>query len=125
MHRSAIDALFAPRRTTAIVILFAALGLLLGACESGTKIKSVEPNFGNVAGNDNVTIVGTGFKNGMQVHFGKREAKNVVIEGPTRILVTSPSGVEGKVDITITRDDGKTFVLRDGFTYRREGASGK
>jgi hypothetical protein len=94
-------------------------------CESGTKIKSVEPNFGNVAGNDTVVIVGTGFRNGMQVHFGKREAKNVVIEGPTRIQVTSPSGVEGKVDITLTRDDGKTFVLRDGFSYRREGATGK
>jgi hypothetical protein len=103
-------------------LLLAALGgLLLAGCDSGTKIKSVEPNFGNIAGNDNVVIVGTGFKNGMQVHFGKREAKSVVIEGPTRILITSPSGVEGKVDVTITRDDGKSFVLRDGFTYRREG----
>lgn len=99
--------------------------LLASGCESGTKIKSVEPSFGNVAGNDTVVIVGTGFRNGMQVHFGKREAKNVVIEGPTRIQVTSPSGVEGKVDITLTRDDGKTFVLRDGFSYRREGATGK
>ncbi len=110
------------QRTIAIlVVLSAALCTLVAGCESGTKIKSIEPNFGNVAGNDSVVIVGLGFKNGMQVHFGKREAKNVVIEGPTRILVTSPSGVEGKVDVTLTRDDGKTFVLRDGFSYRREG----
>jgi hypothetical protein len=106
-----------------MTLLLAAIAGLLAGCESGTKIKSVEPSFGNVAGNDNVVIVGTGFKNGMLVHFGKREAKNVVIEGPTRILVTSPSGVEGKVDVTITRDDGKSFVLRDGFSYRREGGS--
>jgi hypothetical protein len=101
------------------LVVVALLGLVTG-CESGTKIKSVEPNFGNVAGNDDVVIVGTGFKHGMQVHFGKREAKNVVTEGPTRILVKTPPGVEGKIDVTITRDDGRTIVLRDGFTYRRD-----
>jgi hypothetical protein len=104
------------------------LGLLMAAtfcaagCESGTRIKSVEPNFGNVAGNDDVVINGNGFKAGMVVQFGKKEARGVVIDSPTRIMVKTPAGVEGKVDVTLTRDDGKTLVLRDGFTYRRDTA---
>jgi hypothetical protein len=102
-----------------------AVGLCLVGCESGTRIKSVEPNFGNVAGNDDIVIVGSGFKPGMTVQFGKREARSVVIEMPTRIIVKTPSGVEGKVDVTITRDDGKVFMLRDGFSYRRDAPGGK
>jgi hypothetical protein len=94
-------------------------------CDSGTRIKSVEPGFGNVAGNDDVAIVGSGFKPGMVVSFGKREAKNVVIESPARIMVKTPAGVEGKVDVIITRDDGKTFALRDAFLYRRDAPSGR
>lgn len=94
----------------------------LAACESPMR---VEPNFGNVAGNDDVIVHGQGFKAGTVVFFGKREAKNVVIESPQRITVKTPAGVEGKVDVTIQRDDGKSVVLRDGFTYRRDAPSGK
>lgn len=107
-----------------LVLALLLAGSLVG-CESGTRIKSVEPNFGNVAGNDDVVIVGNGFRQGMVVQFGKREAKSVVLEQPTRILCKTPAGVEGKVDVTITRDDGKTFVLRDAFTYRRDAPAGK
>ncbi len=107
------------------LVLALVLAGTFAGCESGTRIKSVEPNFGNVAGNDDVVIVGAGFKAGMVVQFGKREAKSVVLEQPTKIICKTPAGVEGKVDVTITRDDGKTFVLRDAFTYRRDAPSGK
>jgi len=113
-------------RRLAHAVLLATVALLLG-CDSDTRVKSVEPNFGNVAGNDDIIIVGTGFKPGtvMTVQFGKHEARSVVIDSPTRIRVKTPGGVEGKVDVIVTRDDGKTFVLRDGFSYRRDTASGK
>ena len=104
----------------ALVVLGA---LTLVACESGTRVSSVEPSFGNVAGNDDVVIVGNGFRPGIVVYFGKKEAKPVIIDTPQRIRIKTPAGVEGKVDVTITRDDGKSFVLRDGFLYRRDAPS--
>jgi len=97
----------------------------LGACEKGTQIKSVEPSFGNVAGKDDVVIHGSGFKEGMVVQFGKAQLTNVVIDSSSRIRVKTPSGVEGKTDVIIIRDDGKTVMLKDGFTYMRDAPSGK
>ena len=113
-------------RKLAHAVLLATVALLLG-CDSDTRVKSVEPNFGNVAGNDDVIIIGAGFKPGtvMTVQFGKHEARSVVIDSPGRIRVKTPGGVEGKVDVIVTRDDGKTFVLRDGFMYRHDIAGGK
>lgn len=111
------------RKLIVVSFLFSIWGFI--ACDSGTRLKAVEPNFGNIAGNDDVTILGNGFKTGMVVYFGKREAQNVIIDSPMRIRVKTPAGIEGKVDVSITRDDGKTFVLRDGFIYRRDAPSGK
>jgi hypothetical protein len=93
---------------------------VLNGCDSDTQIKTIEPTFGNVAGNDDVFIVGAGFKPGLTITFGKHEVKNVVIESPTRMRVKTPSGVEGKVDVVITRDDGKTFLVKNGFTYTHD-----
>jgi len=109
---------------------FAALLTLIGiftliACSSGTRVERVEPNFGNVAGNDDVIIIGDGFKAGMIVQFGKHEAKGMIIDSPTRMRVKSPSGTEGKVDVIITRDDGKTFVLKEGFSYQHDKTPNK
>lgn len=113
------------RKLASVVLLL--LVATLSGCEAEFRIKSLEPNFGNVAGNDDVVIVGSGFKPGtvMTVQFGKLEARSVVIDSPTRIRVKTPGGVEGKADVVVTRDDGKTFVLRDGFLYRRDAPSGK
>jgi hypothetical protein len=107
------------------LVLALVLAGSFAGCESGTRIKSVEPNFGNVAGNDDIVINGSGFRQGMVIQFGKREAKGVVLEEPTRVRCKTPAGVEGKVDVSITRDDGKTFVLRDAFSYRRDAPGGK
>ncbi len=114
-------------RQIALAVLLVMAALLVVSCESETRLKTVEPNFGNVAGNDDVVIVGAGFRPGtvMTVVFGKNEARNVVIDSPTRVRVKTPGGVEGKVDVIVTRDDGKTFVLRDGFAYRRDAPTGK
>ncbi len=92
----------------------------LAACDKSKGIKAIEPNFGNVSGNDTVVIVGSGFKPGMTVHFGMHEAKNVVIDSATRIKVKIPSGPEGKVSVIVTSEDGKSMGIKDGFEYRRE-----
>lgn len=107
---------------SAMLVLFC---LCLVSCEKGTHINSVEPSFGNVAGNDDVVINGSGFQEGMVVQFGKNQVKSVVIDSPSRIRVKTPSGVEGKTDVVIIRNDGKTFVLKDGFTYNRDAPAGQ
>jgi len=111
------------RKLIAIIIFMG--GIWIAGCKSGATITSLEPSFGNVAGNDQINIIGNGFKAGIEVQFGKRAAKNVVIVSPTRITVKTPSGVEGKVDVTITLDDGRTLFLENGFTYRRDAPSGQ
>ena len=105
----------------------AAAGLLglasAPGCRSKPGISEVVPDFGNVSGNDDVVIHGSGFKPGLVVYFGRKQVKSVVIESPERIRVKTPSGPEGKVDVVVTRDDGVSFVLEKGFTYRKEGTS--
>lgn len=102
--------------------LAALLAVATAGCESGTSIKSVEPGFGTVAGNDDVVIHGSGFQPGMTVQFGPRQVESIIIESPTRIRAKTPAGVEGKVDVVLIREDGKTFMLKRGFTYVREGS---
>lgn len=104
------------------VLLLAWMVCLVG-CESGTSIKSVDPPFGNVAGNDDVVIHGSGFQPGLVVQFGKNQVPSIIIDSEKRLRIKTPGGVEGKVDVVIIRDDGKTFVLKDGFTYMSVGAS--
>ena len=91
----------------------------LAGCEKGTKIKSLEPNFGNVSGHDVVVIHGNGFKTGMVVQFGEQQVKNVVIENSSRLRVKTPPGIEGKVDVIVIGNDGKKFALTNGFSYIR------
>jgi len=107
-------------RSACIAFLAACSLIVVVGCESGTSIKALEPNFGNVSGNDDVVILGSGFEPGMSVQFGKRQVKSVVIDSARRIRVKTPAGVEGKVDVIVIREDGKTFVLRRGFSYRSE-----
>ena len=111
-----------PKAVPVILLLAAAV---LGGCDSGTRVKSVEPSFGNVAGNDDVVIHGGGFREGMVIQFGRNQVGSIVIDSPTMIRVKTPGGVEGKTDVILIRDDGKTFVLKDGFTYMRDAPSGK
>ena len=98
---------------------------LLDGLRVRDRITSVEPAFGNVAGNDDVVIHGGGFKPGLVVQFGKSQVKGIVIDADNRIRVKTPAGVEGKVDVIVVRDDGKTLVLSNGFTYMRDAPSGK
>ena len=109
------------RALTPALVMF--LFLAFAGCESGTRIKALDPAFGNVSGGDTVLILGSGFRTGMTVQFGKNEVKHVVVDSPSRMRVKTPSNVEGKVDVIVTRDDGKTFMLTKGFAYRRDAPS--
>ncbi|MCK5799765.1 MAG: IPT/TIG domain-containing protein [Deltaproteobacteria bacterium] len=109
---------FVARLTLLAVVTI--LGFSLGACDQKKGITGVQPNFGNIAGNDDVTILGKGFKPGLEVRFAGGKAKGLVIESDTKIRLKTPSGTAGKADISVTDEAGHTVVLKDAFTYRTD-----
>jgi len=98
-----------------------AVGIAGGCQQSGMRLERVEPPFGSIAGNDDVVIIGAGFNPGLTVQFNKRAAKKIVIESDQRrIRVKTPPGPEGQVDVIVTDETGRTYVLEKAFTYRKE-----
>jgi hypothetical protein len=112
-------------RTRWVLGLFVSLVVAasFGCKKEGLKINEIDPPFGNIAGNDDVVITGHGFEPGLVVTFRKRKATKVVIESDTKVRVKTPPGPEGPVDVVVTQPSGKSFVLEDAFTYRRESGS--
>lgn len=101
-----------------------ALVVLAGsACErkgGPVSVSRVDPESGTTAGNDHVTIIGTGFEPGQttaEVRFGRKRAEGVVIASSTQINVTSPPSDRGPVDVTVILNDGKAFTIPNGFRY--------
>jgi hypothetical protein len=99
----------------ALVVLGAA------ACSNELKITEAEPGHGIFTGNEEIVIKGNGFqpgRGGVTVKFGKRDAQSIVVESPTKIKVQSPAGDKNTtVDISVVFDDGRGFVLKNGFRY--------
>ena len=75
---------------------------------------------GSVAGGEVVVIRGAGFKPGMSVKFGKRAGTAVIVQSK-KINVRTPAGASGKVDVVVTADDGKSFVMKDAYLYKQGG----
>ncbi len=101
------------------VILSAAL--LQMACSNELKVSEVDPPAGTSNGGEEVVIKGNGFQPGRAgaiVRFGKRDAAAIVVESSDKIKVTTPAGDKNTVvDVSIIFDDGKTFLLKNGFRY--------
>lgn len=90
-------------------------------CSNELKVSEVDPPNGTYMGNEEVVIEGSGFqpgRSGVAVRFGKREAQNIVVESSGKIKVTTPTGDKNTtVDVSVIFDDGKTFILKNGFHY--------
>jgi hypothetical protein len=104
--------------------LVAFVGIMAGAlvgCSNDLKVTEIEPPHGTYSGGEEVIIKGNGFqpgRAGVSVRFGRREAQNVVVESTGAIKVTTPAGDKStSVDVSVTFDDGKSFVLKSGFQY--------
>ncbi len=104
--------------------LLGSVGLVLcmaaGQCSDETRISELEPPQGTFAGGEEILIHGRNIPTGkgVSVTFGRRAATNVVIENTNRIKVTSPAGDRNtEADIQITFDDGRTYLLKNGFRY--------
>ncbi|MFA6037763.1 MAG: IPT/TIG domain-containing protein [Legionellales bacterium] len=71
-------------------------------------ITSVNPNSGNPAGGDTVTVSGSGFVAGKtQVSFGGVLGTSVNVTSPSALTVTTPAGV-GSVNVVVTTPGGQS-----------------
>jgi hypothetical protein len=83
-------------------------------------VESVDPTQGATAGGEEISILGGGFVPGKtlaEVRFGRKQSPAVTIASTNRILVVTPPGDKGPVDITIDFDDGQVFKIPQAFRY--------
>ena len=117
-----------PRRH-AVAPLCLAFGLLLGlpACEDDGKmtVQRINPQAGHTQGDQPIEIHGKNFRQdiGYTVYFGNQKAKQVTIRDPNLIVVHTPKGDPGAVDVTIRADDGNAFRIAQGFRYEDMGGN--
>ena len=87
-------------------------------------VTAVNPPSGPPGGGTTVTITGTDLAGATAVHFGKVLAR-IRSAAATQIVVVSPAGKAGTVDVTVTTPGGTSALTpNDKFTYGAAGASG-
>jgi hypothetical protein len=102
---------------------FASLTVIADGISSPTytiglpAITSLSTSQGGTAGGTTVTINGTNLANVTSVNFGSAAA-TIMSTSPTQVVVTSPAGTVGTVDVTATSWYGTSnTVAADQFTY--------
>jgi hypothetical protein len=81
-------------------------------------VSEVDPSTGFTTGGTPVTITGSGFTGATEVDFNGKAAGNVMVVNDDSITATSPVGVAGVVDVTVTTPVGPSTVTpADQFTY--------
>jgi hypothetical protein len=100
---------------------------LMAACDGGGEmaVTGINPAAGHIAGDQKVEILGKNFRSdiGYTVYFGSAKAKNVTIRGNEALVVTTPSGSPGSIDVTVRADDGNAFLMKQAFKYEDMGGS--
>lgn len=77
-------------------------------------ITSVVKDNGNIKGGETVEINGQYFRDNAKVFFGGTPATSVQFVDSTKLLVTTPAGAQGQVEVKVTNDDGQFATA----TYR-------
>jgi hypothetical protein len=72
----------------------------------------------DASGGARVTITGTGFEQGMVVHFGEVAGTYVLVIDDERLNVDVPPHEPGLVDVTVDRADAMSATLAQAFLYR-------
>lgn len=85
--------------------------------QSQPVITALSRTEGTAAGGEEIRIYGFDFRSGASVTFAGTAATDVFVMSPNEIRVTTPPGVPGWVDITVTNSDGGSDVLENGFLY--------
>jgi hypothetical protein len=82
------------------------------------QINSVKPSSGSFVGGTSVTVRGKRFTNVTAVDFGATAASMFTVDSGGAISATTPPGLPGPVDVTVTTGTGTTAVsATDQFTY--------
>jgi hypothetical protein len=97
-------------------------GFTYGSLQPPT-IASVTPPEGPTTGGTQVTITGTGFVPGTTVTIGGVPATNVIVLNGNTLIVTTPPGAAGTVDVTVTTPAGSA-TSPGAYTYRLAGTGG-
>jgi len=86
--------------------------------DSGEELLAISPSKGAIAGGTLVNIVGAGMNRIEQVLFGDSPAFIVDSKDPSRLIVRTPPGEAGLVDVSVKwRDSNITKTLKKAFTY--------
>lgn len=109
------------------VMLMAVLALGAACNKQGVFFVSMNPTSGRPGGGEEVRIRGSGFKalGNIDIRIGGHPATNIAISDDETIVLTTPEGREADqghpLDVYLMTADGKSYVFRGAFTYRRVG----
>ena len=79
-------------------------------------INNISPNTGTLAGGDSVVITGADFLSGATVVIDGNSCA-ILRTISTEILCTSPSGMAGAVDVTVTNPNNLSSTSTNAYTY--------
>ncbi len=112
-------------RHAAVAFVIAASVSGAGCKKDGVFFRDLAPRSGRASGGEEVRILGSGFRalGGLEVRVGPKPATNVGIADDETIVLTTPEAREADqghpLDIFILTNQGRSYVLRGAFTYRR------
>lgn len=98
-----------------IVALFA-LCLSSVSAEAAPFISNVLPSSGDAGGGETVVLSGSGFTGATAVTMGGRAVSGFSVDNDGQVTLTTPPGVVGTVDVTVTSASGSDTAV-GGFTY--------
>ena len=82
------------------------------------SVASISPSTGTTAGGTTVVITGSNLSDASGVKFGSTSAAGYTVNSSTQITATSPVGIAGAVDVTVTTAGGTSGTsASDQFTY--------
>lgn len=93
-----------------------------GESAPGPQIEGVEPARGDVAGGNQVTVLGNGFLAGATVRFGTETLTGVDVHSTRRLTGIVPPGLAGWVEVEVRNRDDQAAAKLDGYVYIDPGA---
>ncbi len=81
------------------------------------EVISVAPLSGDISGGSLITVVGSGFAEGVTVSIGGNDATDVVLVSSELLRAVVPAHAAGPVDVTVTNDDAQSATAIRAFSY--------
>jgi hypothetical protein len=112
-------------RPVAVAFSLLAVAASGGCKKEGVFFRDLAPASGKASGGEEVRILGSGFRalGSLDIRIGPKPATNVGIADDETIVLTTPEAREADqgrpIDIFILTNEGRSYVLRGAFTYRR------